>query len=199
MIRSNSIGNIIERLAALRFYNLHSGSLVHAELAAYDAAFIILEEMLADIRRDAFVQTAGGDALRRFEALVGLPARADVDAGSRRELVVYRMSVAPYDFTAAGMLSSARAAGVEAGILEDPLNERLNVSSHALIDPTLTIDLARERLESLLPAHLDWELDFGSTTAADFDSLDLTWNEIDALDVVWQNADKFIENKLNRG
>jgi hypothetical protein len=194
LIRSNSIGSVIENLAALRLYNLRSGSLVHAELAAYDEVFILLEEMLAGILRDAFVQTAQGEALRRFETLVGLPARSDVSAANRRELVIYRMSVAPYDFTAVKMLNSVRAAGVEAEIIEDAQNERLHVNSHALIDPTLTIELARERLEALLPAHLEWELDFGFTTADDFDSLDLTWNELDAFDLAWQEADTFFSN-----
>jgi hypothetical protein len=198
LTRSDSISNIIENLTALRLYNLQNGSLVYAELAAYGEAFLILEEMLGNILRDAFVQTAEGEALHRFEALAGLPARADVSAASRRELVIYRMSIAPYDFTAKGMLSSARAAGIEAEILEEPPIERLRVSSLALIDPTLTIDLVRERLESFLPAHLDWELEFGFTTADDFDSLDLTWNEINALDLAWQEADAFIESKINR-
>ncbi|MCL2068334.1 MAG: YmfQ family protein [Oscillospiraceae bacterium] len=198
MIRSAAIENITGHLMALRFYNLNSTSLVYAELAAYNEAFLILEEMLAGILRDAFVQTAEGEALHRFEALVGLPARPDVNAESRRGLIIYRMSVAPRDFTAARMLNSAKAAGIEAEILEDAPNERLWVTSQALIDPTLTIDLARERLESLLPAHLAWELDFGFATADDFDSLGLTWNEIDALDTAWQDADTAITNAINK-
>jgi hypothetical protein len=200
LIISNAIKSIIEHLAVLRLYNLTRGTLVYAELAAYDEAFIILEEMLEGILRDAFVQTAGGDALRRFEALTGLPARADVSAQSRRGLIIYRMSVAPHDFSAARMLNSARAAGIDAEIFEDPPNERLRVSSLALIDPTLHIDLARDRLETLLPAHLEWELNFGFTTADDFDSLDLTWNELDALDTEWQNVDNTFVNIIeNRG
>jgi hypothetical protein len=174
----------MEHLAALRLYNLGMGGLVYAEL-------------MDSISRDAFVQSAEGEALHRFEELVGLPVRTDVDADSRRELIFYRMSVAPYDFTAARMLHSARAAGIEAEIFEDPGNERLRVNSIALIDPTLTIDLAHERLLALLPAHLEWELHFGFTSSDDFDALDFRWNQLDALDVPWQDADKTLANLRN--
>jgi len=185
-----------DQLSALRLYDLSDESLISAELLAYDAAFIILEEMLAEIGRDAFVQTAGADALRRFVSLVGLPPRSDVSASSRRELVIYRMSVARYDFTAIRMLSSARAAGIEAEIIEDPPGERLRVSTIALIDPSLTNVLAGERLESLLPAHLEWELVFGFTTWNHFEALDFTWTESDALNLPWEKIDIKIQQLL---
>jgi len=185
-----------EQLSALRLYNLSDESLVSAELMAYDAAFIILEEMLTEIRRDGFVQTAGEGALRRFVSLVGLPPRSDVSASSRRELVIYRMSVARYDFTALRMLSSARAAGIEAEITEDPPGERLRVTTTALIDPSLTNLLARDRLESLLPAHLEWELIFGFSTWNHFEALDLIWTEIDELNIPWERIDIKIQQLL---
>ena len=187
---------MIFRLSALRLYNLSEESLISAELSAYDAAFCVLEELLAEIARDTFVQTAENDALSRFVSLVGLPPRSDISAASRRELVIYRMSVAPYDFTAIRMLGSARAAGIEAKIIEDPPGERLRVSTIYLIDPTLTNELTRERLESLLPAHLDWELHFGFSTWNHLDSLDLTWNELNALNTPWQDADTKIQQLL---
>ena len=196
MIRSSAVHSIKERLSALRLYNLSEESLISAELLAYDATFIVLEEMLAEIGRDAFVQTAGDRALRRFVSLVGLPPRSDVSASSRRELVIYRMSVARYDFTALRMLSSARAAGIEAEIIEDPPGERLRVNTIDLIDPALTNTLARERLESLLPAHLAWELIFGISTWNHFEALGLTWEEGDALSLPWDAIDMKIQQLL---
>jgi len=195
-MQSKSAESVRENLAALRVYNLTEESLVSAEIAAYDTAFKILEDKLAEINRDAFVQTAEGDALRRYVSLVGLPPRRDVSTASRRELVIYRMSVAPYDFTATRMLGSARAAGIEAEITEDPPGERLRVDTHAIIDPSLTSDLARERLESLLPAHLEWELNFGLSTWEHFDSLDKHWSKIDDLNLKWQQADNKIQSLL---
>ena len=198
-MRSNAARSIVDWLSALRLYNLSEESLVSAELAAYDTAFCILEKMLAEIGRDAFVQTAGSEALRRFVSLVGLPPRSDVSDLNRRELVIYRMSVAPYDFTAIRMLGSVRAAGIEAEIIEDPPGERLRVNMTDLIDPTLTNDLARERLESLLPAHLEWELNFGFSTWLHFEALDFTWIELDAQDAAWQDADVQIQQLLGMG
>jgi hypothetical protein len=180
-------------LAGLRLYNLSEGSLVSAELAAYDAAFLVIEELLGQLRRDSFVSTAEGEALRRFERLVGLPEREERGDSGRRELILYRMSIAPFDFTPEGMLRSVRAAGVEASLTEDPANERLVIHSLGLIDPTLTHETAVNRLEKLVPAHLDWDLDFGFTDWTKFDRLGYTWEQLDGLDFDWDHADVGLE------
>ena len=186
-------------LAPLRVYRLEEDSRVYAELSAYDAAFCVLENLLEQAREGAFVQTAGGAALRRYEALVGLPERADMNEQKRRELVIYRLSVAPFDFTPEKMLGSMRAAGIEAELTESPESERLVVKSIALLDPTLTIDIAKARLEALVPAHLEWDLDFGFTSWGELELMDYTWNELDALDCEWENLDAYIQNLITQG
>lgn len=189
MSGSRSLGRMTALLAPLHLYRLGQQSLIDAELAAYAAAFTPVEERLGEISRQAFVQTADGDALRRYESLVGLPERSDVAAERRRELVLYRLGVAPFDFTAAKMLDTVRAAGIEARILEMPEEEALSVQTKDLIDPTLNMDIARMRLETLLPAHLEWELDFGTLTWDMFDEAAPNWNRWDSLDFIWEDFD----------
>ena len=194
MIQSRSGKRMLSVLTPLRLYKLDENSRIYAELAAYDTAFIVLEGLLRQAWLSAFVQTATGASLRRYEMLVGLPERADMDEQTRRELVIYRLSVAPFDFTAEKMLGSMRAAGIEAGLTEYPENERLVVRSISLIDPTLTIEIAKTRLESLVPAHLEWDLDFGFTDWGLFENLNYTWTQLDALNCEWGELDIYLQN-----
>ena len=196
MIQSYSGKRILAALTPLRLYNLNKNSHVYAELAAYDAAFLLLEELLWQVWQNAFVQTATGEALRLYEKLVGLPERTYMDEQTRRELIIYRLSVAPFDFTAEKMLGSMRAAGIEATLTEYPESERLIVRSISLIDPTLTIDIAKNRLEALVPAHLEWDLDFGFTDWICLETLNYAWNGFDALDCEWGNLDISIQNLI---
>lgn len=186
---SRSLDRMISLLAPLRIYRLGAGSRIDAELRAYAAALEPVERLLDQIEREAFVQTAAEESLRRYEAMVGLSERRDADPQSRRELVIYRLSVAPFDFTVPKMLDTVRAAGIEARITESPADEKLLIQTRDLIDPTLTMEQAQARLETLLPAHLEWELDFGTLTWNLFDEMNPDWNSWDAADFLWEDFD----------
>ena len=189
--------NMRELLAPLRLYALDTGGLVDAELMAYAAAFYVLEEVYAEIRRQAFVQTAEGEGLLLHEKLVGLAEWPSVPLEKRRELVLYRQAVAPFDFHLKGMEASAKAAGMDAEILENYEGESLTITSRRLINNSMDIDSVKARLETMLPAHLRIEFDIGVLTWDMFDAVNTSWNDWDGQDFTWDRFDLDGHNMFN--
>lgn len=181
--------SLYKRLEPLRIYALRQNSLIDCELAAYEVAFSKLEQAMDSIIADAFVQTAAGAGLSLHEKLVGLHERNGVSLEARRALVLYRMSVAPFDFNLNGMISSILAAGLEAEIIEDHENESLKIISVGLIDDFYDLDELKASVFSMLPAHLEAEFDIGFMTWDMFDGYDITWDIWDSMNFTWEQFD----------
>lgn len=180
---------LYERLEPLRLYALRRNSLIDCELAAYETAFSMLEAGLEDIRAQAFVQTATGGGLKLHEKLVGLQERPGLSLETRRALVLYRRSIAPFDFNLEGMLGSIRGAGMEAEIIENYAGESLKIISRNLIDDFADLDSVKASLTTMLPAHLECEFDIGFLTWDMFDDKAVDWDDWDALDFTWEQFD----------
>lgn len=181
--------SLYERLLPLKIYALNQNSLIDCELAAYEVAFSMLEQAMDEIRADAFVQTATGAGLELHEKLVGLHERPGVALDVRRDLILYRQSVAPFDFNLSGMLSSIRAAGLEAEIIENYAGESLRIISRNIIDDFYDLDELKAAVFIMLPAHLEAEFDIGFMTWDMFDGYGVTWNDWDAGDFTWEQFD----------
>lgn len=186
---SRTMKRIYQRLQALHLYRLQTNSMVDRELAAYEAAFVKLEEKMATLRRQTAIQSATGDALARYERLVGLSPRLGMDEASRRELVLYRLGSAPFDFNREGMRSSIRAAGMEAELLEDLENEMLTVHCRRIVDQSLDLDSLKASVRTVLPAHLVAEFDMGDLTWDRFEAAAVTWDGWDRVDMTWTDFD----------
>lgn len=180
---------LYERLKPLKIYALNRNSLIDCELAAYEVAFSLLDSALEDIRAQAFVQTADGEGLRLHEKLVGLQERPGLGLDTRRALVLYRRSIAPFDFNLEGMLSSIRGAGMEAEIIENRAGEGLKIISKNLIDDFADLDSVKASLFKMLPAHLECEFDIGFLTWDMFDGENVSWDDWDALNFTWEQFD----------
>jgi len=181
--------NLYTLLEPLGLYRLRRDSLVDAELQAYLVALGWLEQMLEELRAQAFVQTAYGEGLLRHEKLVGLQERPGLDTDSRRRLVAYRLSTSPYDFDLKGMGSSVMAAGMEASITENFPDESLTIVSKRLLDDFADLDAVKASVETMLPAHLKAEYDIGVMTWNMFDKAGPTWDEWDGEDFTWSHFD----------
>jgi hypothetical protein len=176
-------------LAPLGLYALRTNSLIDRELLAYDAAFAVLEGLLDQIEKQAFIQTADGEGLAAHERMMGLGAKPELLPAARRNLILYRLAVAPLDFTAAGMARSLLAAGVEAAVLENWPEESVTVRSIRFLDTFDGLDSLMESLSAMLPAHLDWEFDTGILDWDLFDQKDPTWDVWDTADFTWDMFD----------
>lgn len=181
--------SLYSRLEPLKIYALHQNSLIDCELAAYEAAFSMLNSELEKILTDAFVQTAEGGALALHEKLVGLNERPGVSLDSRRALVLYRKSVAPFDFNLSGMLGSILAAGLEAEIIENSVGESLKIITKNLIDDFYDLDALKASLYAMLPAQLEVEFDIGFMTWDMFDGYGVSWDNWDAMNFTWEQFD----------
>lgn len=173
-------------LAPMRLYDLSEGSLISCELEAYQAGFDLVEEKLGALWRDAFVQTCGEAALARWEQLLRLPRRSGASLESRREIILYKLAVAPGDYTLEGMGRSVRAAGLEAEILEDPPLGALTLTGASSMGGFDSLDQLKRHVYAMLPAHLEAQFDVGSLTWLLFDLKDLTCQHLDSLDFTWQ-------------
>jgi hypothetical protein len=180
---------LYEALAPLGLYALHADSLIDRELLAYDVAFAVLEGLLDHIEQGAFIQTADGEGLAAHERMVGLGTKPGLLPETRRSLVLYRLAVAPFDFTAAGVERSLLAAGVEAQVLENWPEESVIVRSNRFLDTFDGMDSLTEGLSAMLPAHLDWEFDTGLLDWDLFDQKDPSWNGWDTADFTWDMFD----------
>ena len=188
---------LYERLEPLRVYALRQNNLIDCELLAYETAFSVLEDLLLQISTQAFVNTATGDWLSMHEKLVGLQERPGLDLETRRALVIYRRSIAPFDFNLSGMKNSILAAGMEAEIIENYQSEMLTILSKRLIDDFFDLDSVKESLYTMLPAHLEAEFDIGFMTWEMFEGYNISWDNWDTYDFTWEqfdiDADKLFE------
>lgn len=180
---------LYERLKPLKIYALNQNSLIDCELAAYEAAFSMLEQAIQEIFADTFVQTASDAGLALHEKLVGLHERPGVSLDARRSLVLYRRSVAPFDFNLSGMLGSLLAAGLDAEIIENYESESLKIISRNIIDDFYDLDELKASVFIMLPAHLEAEFDIGFMTWDMFESNEITWDEWDSIDFTWEQFD----------
>lgn len=176
-------------LEPLGLYRLRQNTLIDAELAAYNAGLSLFEAALENLRLQAFVQTATGESLAFYEKLVGLQERPGVELSTRRQLILYRLSTSPYDFTLKGMARSLQAAGLEATIIENFPDESLTIISRQLIDQFTDVDAVKASADTMLPAHLKAEYDIGTMTWDMFDTADPAWDEWDSLDFTWNEFD----------
>lgn len=181
--------SLYARLEPLKLYALRQNSLIDCELAAYEVAFSMLDEAISEIRAQAFVQTATGEGLALHEKLVGLQERPSVELDTRRALVLYRRSIAPFDFNLSGMISSILGAGMEADIIENYAGESLQIISKGLIDDFFDLDSVKQSVSAMLPAHLEAEFDIGFMTWDMFEAYDITWDAWDAMDFTWEQFD----------
>lgn len=186
--------SLYERLEPLKLYALRQNSLIDCELAAYEEGFSMFNEALDEILHQAFVQTATGNGLSLHEKLVGLHERPSVSLETRRTLVLYRRSIAPFDFNLSGMISSILAVGMEAEIIENYDNESLKIISKKLIDDFFDLDSVKASLFTMLPAHLEAEFDIGFMTWDMFDSCGIIWDEWDEKDFTWEEFDVHADN-----
>ncbi len=186
---TNSLTDMIRLLRPLGLYSLEGGTLVDAELAAYGAGFALVEAQLGALERECFLQTAEDYGLSLREAAMQLFLRPQNTVEKRRELLLYRLAVAPNDYNFAGMTGSVRAAGLNAQIVEDIANERIRIVEDGYIGNFEDMDAVKEEVRRMLPAHLEADFEIGTLTWDIFDAADLTWTSFEAKDATWNQLD----------
>lgn len=186
---TKSVALCYRLLRPLRLYSLVGGTLVDAELAAYDAGFALAEGGLDELEAESFVQTAAGYGLALREEMMQLWLRPQSGPEKRRELLLHRLSVTPNAYSVAGLTGSVRAAGLNAQVLEDIANGRIRIIEDGYIGDFETVDALKEDVRRMLPAHLEADFEIGNFTWDQFAAADVTCAECDAKDVTWSKLD----------
>ncbi|HAN43837.1 MAG TPA: hypothetical protein DCP97_00455 [Ruminococcaceae bacterium] len=185
----NALNRLYYAHKPLRLYNLNQDSLVSCELAAYAAGFELIDRLLDEIKQNAFTATATGEGLVLWEHLFGISANPDEKPEQRQSLLCGKLAVTPNHYTAKGMLASLAAAGVKAKITEDIQGRTIKIDCSELTYKTVNIDDILPDIKAMLPAHLDYQLDFGLADWNMLDSIDFDFNCFDSKDFKWQAFD----------
>ena len=180
--------SVYSLMGSLGIYRLQ-GSLIEAELESYLCALALVQEELSTLWRDMYIQTASEETVARYERLLSLPFNHKLTRERRRELIIYRLSVAQSDFTHEGMLASLRAAGLHSQLIEHPAEERLEVVFLELLGEFTTLDKLKAMIGKMLPAHLEYELVIGEMTWVDFEEKGWDCDRFDERDFTWEEFD----------
>ena len=139
-------------------YEVTDGSLIMAELAAYVEGLDICFGELDSLEKNAFVPTAEGDGLQRWERLTGRPFAWSLTE-DRRNAVIKALSVSCSDYTLSGMQKAAESFGVNGQLSLDSANNRIVFTCTDPISPA-----AKERLKKCLRGYMPLWRDFDIVT-----------------------------------
>lgn len=177
---------LAQHLAPMKLYQLSQNSLVTAELAAYEAGFALVEALFQQVKDNCFIQTCAKERLIQWEKLLLIPSSENISEQSRREILLYRLAVAPGDFYAEGMERSIKSTGVDATIIEHPPLGKLTIVFNFVFGQYENLDSVKRQIYSILPAHLEAEFDIGGLTWAEFDQKNYSFADLDTKDFTWQ-------------
>lgn len=168
-------------------YKIDKGSPIDSELKAYEAGFELFEKSFESLLADIFVLTASDAEIERRELLFR-PLRSEETLDVRRQMLISRYSLSPNDYTREKLEQAVFGAGV-IGRLSENYNGGLFLDFSKLLGINLSQALAE--LETVLPAHLNLEMNTNLFTWQFFDELGKTFAELEAYDYTWDE----IENR----
>lgn len=189
-MRSQSGQQMLQILQQLRLYRLKPDSLVYAELSAYDAGFQLLEKKIKQLSSVFAVLVAPSEFLSRYEEMVGLRVLESGSTRQRRQMVQQRLEISPQKITHSSMENDLVAAGIQGQIFANSLLGTLEIHLHSLLDPSRSLEEIHQYLEKLLPAHLEWFLEYGTLTFQMLDDQAPTWDDWNNKDFHWDTFDK---------
>jgi hypothetical protein len=172
-------------LKPLNLYDLSSDSTISKELRGYNAGFRLIEDILDEIGRESFVQTAVGSGLKNLEEIFFKKENSSSDIPTRRELLRGISNVSMKDFTKKGIENSLAAIGVVGTVTEIKNEERITMDIDEYKSDFSDFERLRIETDRMLPAHLDCIIDIGDVTFAALDAKDYTWDEYDSIDFTW--------------
>lgn len=188
----NVLDSLIERHRPLHIYDIRQGSNIYWELIAYAEGLQMLRDELDTMLRECFPATAESYGLEIPERLWG-KVRDDLDRDKRREMLITRGSFGYDDFTPEGIQKLLRFLGVQGIVYEYPYINRIVVDTKGRNLSEGQKNWIRTQLESLLPAHLDIDVLWGTFCFDDIDNKNLTFDYMDTVSMTWSEIDEYEE------
>lgn len=149
-----SFESMKRKLKPLGLYRLEENTAVSAELSAYAAGLDVLYDILEEMEREAFTQTAESYGLSERERFAGVEQK-ELSTEKRRELLIgaeqtLGLSGTPRDFE-----KYLRAIGLEqAEIVERPRNSWLQIFVSDRLSE-VQIKAAAEKILKAAPPHIN--------------------------------------------
>lgn len=140
-------------------YDFTKPGLLACEMAAYDAGFTLIEDALAALADDLFIQTASKEGLDARELLFRYVPSAAQPA-ERRAMLLARYADSAEALSADKFEKLLVAAGIEGTLQERPDEGKLAVTARRLLG--ISREQALRELDELLPAHLAIEVTDGA-------------------------------------
>ena len=184
------LDSLIEKHRPLHIYNIEQGSNIFCELSAYAEGLQMLRDELDTMLRECFPATAEDYGLEIPERLWG-KVRSDLETEKRRQMLIARSSFGYDDFTLSGIQKLLCFLGVEGVVYEYPLTNRIVVDTKGRNLTPGQKNWIRTQLESLLPAHLDIDVLWGTFCFDDIDDKNLTFDYMDSQSMTWSEIDEY--------
>ena len=186
----NSLNSMVSKLKPLGLYNLDSDSLVYKEIYSYSYGLKIIEDLLDELERECFINTAIDYGLDNREKTFGY-----VDQGlsteSRRKFLICNNSVTRNDFTKADIEYLLRIYGIDSYIIEVPNDSTIHINVLSVTNSVLSKSEVLNRIQAYLPAHLNCIFDFRELQWQQIDDMDLTFTQMDNKNLTWNEIDNY--------
>ena len=185
IIRMNCLESMVSLLRPIGVYSLTPESAVYCELQSCYAGLKLVEDELAAMGQEGYIQTAQGIGLRTWEEAIRSTAMESDNLHNRRDVVLYTLSRMPQDYHLSGMLRGLRSLGLNCELTEDIENHTVRVDVLSYGGTLKNYEDVYKRVCDILPAHIGVTLNMGIMTWALFDAQDYSFDERDSADLTW--------------
>lgn len=194
-----SFDNMLKAIKPIKLYSLLWYTVVYKELDIYGRTLDSLSDLVDEIIKEAFIQTAEDVGLSIHEKLSGAE-RFDLTTEERRNLLLASRQISCNDNTLDGVYKYLNSLGLQCEIKEFPNIFYLYILSQGREYSRAEQDYIKGMAARFLPCHMTFTIDFRKETWQDFNNLNLSFSQLDALELMWADWESGdIKNKiLNR-
>lgn len=180
-----------EILAPLRLYDLNVGA-GRAELMAIGGALDGVCDELETLEGEAVASTAGGYGLGMYEEIMPFVPAYQLES-ERRAAIEALLRIDGMAFTPEAINGTVAGCGIEAVVEEGGSAETVKVSIINTRGVPEDFSHIRERIEQILPCHLEVEYSFIYTTWSEFMGYFSSWQELETDISDWHGAEIYVE------
>ena len=181
-------------LRPLGIYSLDEGYSA-LELKTVGSRLDMLEAEAQRDERETFLHTAQNEGLEKWEELFPYRALAQT-APERRDAVAALSRIDGKSFTVSALNDTVRGCGYKALVKEGDEHLTVVVSFPDVRGVPKFFPEAKQRIESILPCHLNVVYVFLYPTWGELDTAALTWARLDEMELTWQELETTDFTKL---
>jgi hypothetical protein len=176
-------------LEPMRVYELNSGS-SGAELKAIGSILDGIDNSIGIIERECTIGTAENLGLKAYEEL--LPQKpVDMGLAERRTAISSLLAIDGTSFTKNRLNLTLSGCGISAVVEETPEHYTVEVSFPENRGIPAEIEKIKERIEEILPCHLECRYKYVFCSWQELESNFGTFEDIEAKQMTWEDMETF--------